>query len=79
MASSRPPFRADQVGGLLRPADLIKARERYQKGEIDRAVLTEVEDRSIAAGSTRPPPTSTWTRSASVRNAASPASTKAPP
>ncbi len=48
MASNRPPFRADQVGSLLRPPDLIRARERFQKGEIDRAALAEIEDRSIA-------------------------------
>ena len=28
----RPPFHADQVGSLLRPADLREARERHKKG-----------------------------------------------
>ncbi len=42
-----PPFRADHVGSLLRPAALKKARERRAKGEIDAAALKEVEDREI--------------------------------
>jgi 5-methyltetrahydropteroyltriglutamate--homocysteine methyltransferase len=42
-----PPFRADHVGSLLRPAALKQARERYAKGEITAAALTAVEDREI--------------------------------
>jgi len=42
-----PPFRADHVGSLLRPAALKAARERYAKGEIDAAALKAVEDREI--------------------------------
>ena len=42
-----PPFRADHVGSLLRPAALKEARARFAKGEIDRAALKEVEDREI--------------------------------
>ena len=44
---SLPPFRADHVGSLLRPAALKEARERRAKGEIDAAALKEVEDREI--------------------------------
>jgi len=42
-----PPFRADHVGSLLRPAALKEARERRAKGEIDAAALKAVEDREI--------------------------------
>ena len=42
-----PPFRADMVGSLLRPAPLKEARAKYAKGEIDAAALKEVEDREI--------------------------------
>jgi 5-methyltetrahydropteroyltriglutamate--homocysteine methyltransferase len=44
-----PPFRADHVGSLLRPAALRKAREQHTKGEIDAAALKAVEDREIEA------------------------------
>jgi 5-methyltetrahydropteroyltriglutamate--homocysteine methyltransferase len=43
----KPPFRADHVGSLLRPAALKAARERYARGEIDAAALKAVEDREI--------------------------------
>ena len=43
----KPPFRADHVGSLLRPAALKAARERHAKGEIDAAALKAVEDREI--------------------------------
>jgi len=44
---TRPPFRADHVGSLLRPAALKQAREQRAKGEIDAAALKAVEDREI--------------------------------
>ncbi|MBM3536725.1 MAG: 5-methyltetrahydropteroyltriglutamate--homocysteine S-methyltransferase [Alphaproteobacteria bacterium] len=47
MAPARPPFRADHVGSLLRPAELKQARDKAQKGEIDAASLREVENRCI--------------------------------
>jgi len=34
-----PPFRADHVGSLLRPAQLLEARARHAAGEIDDAEL----------------------------------------
>jgi len=47
-ASTRPPpFRADQVGSLLRPANLIEARQRRRKREIDDAALKQIEDEAI--------------------------------
>ncbi|HWD60364.1 MAG TPA: 5-methyltetrahydropteroyltriglutamate--homocysteine S-methyltransferase, partial [Stellaceae bacterium] len=41
------PFRADQVGSLLRPPALKAAREQHAKGEISAGALTEIEDRFI--------------------------------
>jgi 5-methyltetrahydropteroyltriglutamate--homocysteine methyltransferase len=41
------PFRADQVGSLLRPPALKAAREQQAKNEISAAALTEIEDRFI--------------------------------
>ncbi len=48
MPRIRPPFRADQVGSLLRPAALKDARAKRAKGEISAAELKAVEDREIA-------------------------------
>ena len=42
-----PPFRADHVGSLLRPQELLDARKWHAAGEIDDDALREVEDRSI--------------------------------
>src|SRR5487761_866652 len=43
----RPPFRADHVGSLLRPAELLRAREEHQAGRISAAELRRVEDAAI--------------------------------
>jgi methionine synthase II (cobalamin-independent) len=43
-----PPFRADHVGSLLRPARLIAAREDRAAGRIDAAELRAVEDDAVA-------------------------------
>ena len=43
------PFRADQVGSLLRPAELAEARRRLRAGEFDAASLKAIEDRAIVA------------------------------
>src|SRR5688572_1641871 len=43
----KPPFRADQVGSLLRPAELSEARKQHKQGKLDAAKLKEIEDRSI--------------------------------
>jgi hypothetical protein len=37
MSKVNPPFRADQVGSLLRPKELLDARQRYQRNEISKA------------------------------------------
>jgi len=44
---TKPPFRADHVGSLLRPAALKQAREQYAKGAINAAALKTVEDREV--------------------------------
>jgi 5-methyltetrahydropteroyltriglutamate--homocysteine methyltransferase len=47
MQRSRPPFRADHVGSLLRPSALKEAREKRAKGEMSAADLATIEDREI--------------------------------
>ena len=47
MTYGRPPFRADHVGSLLRPPELLRAREQYQKGALSAESLREIEDSSI--------------------------------
>ncbi len=42
-----PPFRADHVGSLLRPPEVLKAREDRASGAIDAARLREIEDAAI--------------------------------
>lgn len=46
--TNSPPYRADQVGSLLRPAALREARVKRARGEIAAAALQELEDREIA-------------------------------
>ena len=46
-AQQPPPFRADHVGSLLRPAYLKEAREQAERGEMTREQLRAVEDRAI--------------------------------
>ncbi len=43
----RPPFRAEHVGSLLRPPQLLAARERHQAGQLSAAELAAVEDGAI--------------------------------
>jgi 5-methyltetrahydropteroyltriglutamate--homocysteine methyltransferase len=47
MKRTKPPFRADHVGSLLRPAALKKAREQRIKGDITPIDLKLIEDREI--------------------------------
>jgi len=42
-----PPFRADVVGSLLRPASLLAAREKFKKGELPAGTLRALEDDAI--------------------------------
>ena len=48
MQRAKPPFRADHVGSLLRPAALKAAREQRAKGALSDQQLQAVEDREIA-------------------------------
>jgi 5-methyltetrahydropteroyltriglutamate--homocysteine methyltransferase len=46
-ARTRPPFRADHVGSLLRPGHLLQARQDHAAGAIDDAELRAIEDEAI--------------------------------
>jgi methionine synthase II (cobalamin-independent) len=48
VAAAKPPFRAEHIGSLLRPPDLLRQRGRYAEGEIDAAELAAAEDKAIA-------------------------------
>jgi 5-methyltetrahydropteroyltriglutamate--homocysteine methyltransferase len=43
----RPPFRADHVGSLLRPKEVLQARDQFAKGEIGAEQLAQIEDAAI--------------------------------
>jgi 5-methyltetrahydropteroyltriglutamate--homocysteine methyltransferase len=47
MMRSKPPFRADHVGSLLRPPALLAAREDKKAGRIDADALRRIEDDAI--------------------------------
>ena len=47
MKRTKPPFRADHVGSLLRTGPIKDARAKREKGELSAAQLKEVEDREI--------------------------------
>ena len=47
-AAGRPPFRADHVGSLLRPQELLQARAEYQAGRLSAADLHQIEDAAIS-------------------------------
>jgi 5-methyltetrahydropteroyltriglutamate--homocysteine methyltransferase len=42
-----PPFRADHVGSLLRPAALLAARDDFSAGRISAEELRTAEDEAI--------------------------------
>src|ERR1700726_230543 len=44
---STPPFRADHVGSLLRPPQLLAARDDFASGRIDGTRLRAIEDDAI--------------------------------
>ena len=46
-ARTRPPFRADHVGSLLRPPELLRARDDHAHGRITAGELRAVEDEAI--------------------------------
>ena len=47
MQRTKPPFRADEVGSLLRPPKIKEARARLEKGEISADELRKIEDMEI--------------------------------
>ena len=49
MAELPAPFRADQVGSLLRPQRVHDARTAFAEGSLDAAGLAQVEDEAILA------------------------------
>jgi 5-methyltetrahydropteroyltriglutamate--homocysteine methyltransferase len=46
--ATNPPFRAEHIGSLLRPPNLLALRRQFERGEIDRATLTAAEESAIA-------------------------------
>ncbi|HWG63123.1 MAG TPA: 5-methyltetrahydropteroyltriglutamate--homocysteine S-methyltransferase [Streptosporangiaceae bacterium] len=42
-----PPFRADHVGSLLRPAEVLQARDDFASGRVSAAELRKAEDTAI--------------------------------
>jgi methionine synthase II (cobalamin-independent) len=44
---TKPPFRADHVGSLLRPPELLQARADFADGRLDADGLREAEDEAI--------------------------------
>ena len=47
MKRTKPPFRADHVGSLLRPKAIHEARGKRAKGEISADALKKIEDAEI--------------------------------
>jgi len=47
MTEARPPFRADHVGSLLRPQEVLQARDDFAAGTITAEQLAEIEDAAI--------------------------------
>ena len=44
---TKPPFRAEHVGSLLRPPEIKDARAKLERGEVNRADLEQIEDKCI--------------------------------
>jgi 5-methyltetrahydropteroyltriglutamate--homocysteine methyltransferase len=47
MPRDEPPFRADHVGSLLRPAGVLRAREQFAAGRVSAEELRAIEDEAI--------------------------------
>jgi 5-methyltetrahydropteroyltriglutamate--homocysteine methyltransferase len=47
LSRSTPPFRADHVGSLLRPKELLAARRQCEEGSLTPEALRAIEDRCI--------------------------------
>src|SRR3954447_1203028 len=46
-ARTEPPFRAEHVGSLLRPRELVAARQKFREGRIDAELLRAAEDEAV--------------------------------
>ena len=44
---TKPPFRADHVGSLLRPKELADARVKWHEGKLSAEALKELEDNAV--------------------------------
>jgi methionine synthase II (cobalamin-independent) len=49
LGRTQPPFRADHVGSLLRPPELLRAREELEAGRLSAEELRTAEDEAIRA------------------------------
>jgi 5-methyltetrahydropteroyltriglutamate--homocysteine methyltransferase len=47
-SGNKPPFRADHVGSLLRPPEVLRARDQRMTGSISAAELRAIEDKAIS-------------------------------
>jgi 5-methyltetrahydropteroyltriglutamate--homocysteine methyltransferase len=45
--TSGPPFRAEHIGSLIRPPELLRARQQHAAGQIDRDSLVASENEAI--------------------------------
>jgi len=45
--ASKPPFRAEHIGSLLRPPELMRKRALFARGKISQIELTIAEDEAI--------------------------------
>lgn len=47
LTRNKPPFRAEHIGSLLRPVELLEQRRRFTRGEISQNELTAAENAAI--------------------------------
>lgn len=45
----RPPFRAEHLGSLLRPKELLTTKTAFEQGQVPESQLTAIENREIKA------------------------------
>ena len=46
---SKPPFRADQVGSLIRPDNVRQARKDFEAGKLSEEALRDIQREAIPA------------------------------
>jgi len=47
LSQTKPPFRAEHIGSLLRPRTLLETRGKFNRGQISQTALTEAEGKAI--------------------------------